>query len=386
MNTHVTYDSTRYHNYVSNKHQSHLQNLCDFYSEGVNIHNYHKLDDRTCKSLANACQIHSCSAAIDIVILWIDLEDKNMQLLYDSVYRSIQNSTLYSYSSITPNRFRDIKQLTYLLRSIDQNDIRWARRIFLVTNNQTPGYINISHPRIRVVTHDQLLNYTNVPPPKYPLFNSIAIQSMIHNIPTLSSPFYLFDDDIVIKKNLSLSMILNGNKTIVDLDKTMYDINVNPRSIYEAHIHSTIQMVLGKKTLDLLREDDNYAIPFHGPILLYREIGKKIWNEFRQEMNLLLSHPFRMSTDPSIQTLYIYTGYSDYYTFVKDRGILYFDMLELSDVRIIQKQLKEAFINQDVYFICINDNLLYFDNEIQKSITDSYELIFPKVCSFENKS
>jgi hypothetical protein len=93
-----------------------------------------------------------------------------------------------------------------------------------------------------------------------------------------------------------------------------------------------------------------------------------------------------MSTDPSIQTLYIYIGYSDYYTFVKDRGILYFDMLELSDVRIIQNKLKQAFMNEEAYFICINDNLLYFDEDIQQCIKDAYELIFPKVCSFENKS
>jgi hypothetical protein len=336
--------------------------------------------------MAKSCQIHSCSAAIDIVVLWINMNDKNIQALYNSTYQSIKSSRSYSYHAMSPNRFRDFNQLKYLLRSIEENGIGWARRIFLVTNNQTPWYLNISHPRIRLVNHEQLFKYTKITPPKYPLFNSIAIQSMIHNIPTLSSPFYLFDDDILIRKNLSVSMIFDGNKSIIDLDHIMFNIDFKPTSIYETHMHNTIKMGLKKRSLDLLRNNSHYMIGIHGPLLLYREIGTKIWDEFRQEMNLVISHPFRVPTDPSLQTLYIYIGYSDYYTFVKDRGILHFQMLEKSDPIIIQQRLQQAFMDKKAYFVCVNDDLIFFNEQIQKSIEDAYEVIFPKACSFENKS
>jgi hypothetical protein len=223
-------------------------------------------------------------------------------------------------------------------------------------------------------------------PPKYPLFNSIAIQSMVHNIPTLSSPFYLFDDDIFFRKNLPISMMLDGNKSIIDLDNAMFNIHLKPKSIYEARMHSTIKMGLRKRSLDLLRDNNRYMIGFHGPLLLYREIGTKIWNEFREEMNLVISHPFRMPTDPSIQTLYIYIGYSDYYTFVKDRGILQFEMLKSPNPRIIQQKLQQAFMDKKAYFVCVNDDLSFFNEQIKKCITDAYEVTFPKACSFENKS
>ena len=385
MNAHVTLalvNSTRYFN---KKSRPQLQNLCDFYSDGVNIHNYQKLSDHKCKLLANSCQIHSCAAAIDVVILWINMDDKNMQRLYNSTYQSIKHSRSYSSHSISPSRFRDFKQLKYLLRSIEVNGIEWARRIFLVTNNQVPSYLNISHSRIRVVSHEQLLNYTNITSPKSPLFNSIAIQSMVHNIPTLSSPFYLFDDDILIRKNLSISMIVDGNKSMADLDTTLYGIHSKPNSIYESHIQSTIKMGLRKRSLNLLRSNGRYVIGFHGPLLLYREIGTKIWNEFRQEMNRILSHPFRMPTDPSIQTLYLYIGYSDYYNFMKGRGILRFEMLDNIDPVMIRWKLKRVFMDREVYFVCIDDDLPFFNKAIEKSINDAYELIFPKVCSFENK-
>jgi hypothetical protein len=103
-------------------------------------------------------------------------------------------------------------------------------------------------------------------------------------------------------------------------------------------------------------------------------------------MNLVISHPFRMPTDPSIQTLYMYIGYSDYYTFVKNRRILQFEMLESSNPVIIQRKLQHVFMDQTAYFVCVNDDLLFFDENIRICIEDAYEVIFPKACSFENKS
>jgi hypothetical protein len=209
---------------------------------------------------------------------------------------------------------------------------------------------------------------------------------MVHNIPTLSSPFYLFDDDMFIRKNLPVSMIVNGNKSIVDLDDDMPDIHLKPKSAHEANKHSTIKMGLKKRSLDLLRDNNRYMTNFHGPILLYREIGRKIWDDFREEMNLVISHPFRMPADPLIQTLYMYIGYSDYYTFVKNRRILKFEMLESSIPYSIHKRLQLAFMGNTAYFVCVNDDLSFFDERIQICIEDAYEVIFPKACSFENKS
>jgi hypothetical protein len=126
-------------------------------------------------------------------------------------------------------------------------------------------------------------------------------------------------------------------------------------------------------------------IGFHGPLLLYREIGTKIWNDFQEEMNLVISHPFRTPTDPSIQTLYMYVGYSDYYTFVRGRRILQFEMLEGSNPTIIRRTLQQVFMDKTAYFVCINDDLRFIDKPIKNCIKDAYEVLFPKACSFENK-
>ncbi|CAF4403665.1 unnamed protein product [Rotaria sp. Silwood2] len=221
-------------------------------------------------------------------------------------------------------------------------------------------------------------------PPKYPLFNSIAIQSMIHNIPTLSSPFYLFDDDIVIRKRLPVTTIIDANKSIVYLGGDTFNIRIQPHTLYDGNIHTAINMGLRKRSADLLKSKGRYFIASHGPLLLYREIGIKIWNEFRVEMNSLISHPFRMPADPSIQTLYIYVGYSNYYTFLKARKMLRFVMLDSPNLQIIRRKLQNAFSDQLAYFICINDDLPSLTAEIQNLLNKAYETIFSKRCSFES--
>lgn len=412
----ISYDGTQSCKPCDKANISEFPNTCDYCVDGVNIHNYHTISDERCRSI-QACQFHSCKAAIDIVILWVNSNDVNMKKLLDTTNIYTEMNALHSINSISTkrmqrmekklpsgnsnknftrsvkrnlqrsnslNRFRDLNQLKYLLRSIEENGREWARRIFLVTNNQIPDFLNIKHPRIRIISHQQLFQYSNVTPPLYPLFNSIAIQSMVHNIPTLSSPFYLFDDDIIIKKELPINLIINGSKSIIDLDITTHNIFREPYEIYQANIHSAIKLILSNKSVPLLKSNHSYHIAFHGPLLLYREIGKKIWDKFRPEMDAILSHPFRVPNDPSIQTLYIYVGYSDYYMFLKNRNILSFELLGSKDPKTLDAIVKKALSDQSAYFICLNDNLPSVNKTLQGILSAAYENVFPTKSSFEH--
>eukprot|EP00658_Telonema_sp_P-2_P082865 TRINITY_DN8837_c0_g1_i3.p1 TRINITY_DN8837_c0_g1~~TRINITY_DN8837_c0_g1_i3.p1 ORF type:complete len:517 (+),score=85.05 TRINITY_DN8837_c0_g1_i3:251-1801(+) len=90
------------------------------------------------------------------------------------------------------DRFRDNDELRYSLRSIEKF-APWVRHIILVTNGQIPSWLNISHPRIRIVTHAQIfLNASHLP-----TFSSPAIESHLHRIPGLSDRFIYFNDDVM---------------------------------------------------------------------------------------------------------------------------------------------------------------------------------------------
>ncbi|KNC48218.1 N-acetylglucosamine-1-phosphotransferase subunit beta [Thecamonas trahens ATCC 50062] len=90
------------------------------------------------------------------------------------------------------SRFRDNNELMYSLRSIEKF-APWIRRIFIVTNGQVPSWLNIDHPRIDVIPHEDIF-----PDPSHlPTFSSPAIEVHLHRIPGLSDKFIYFNDDVM---------------------------------------------------------------------------------------------------------------------------------------------------------------------------------------------
>eukprot|EP01028_Stygiella_incarcerata_P010817 TRINITY_DN581_c0_g2_i1.p1 TRINITY_DN581_c0_g2~~TRINITY_DN581_c0_g2_i1.p1 ORF type:complete len:1327 (-),score=320.26 TRINITY_DN581_c0_g2_i1:960-4940(-) len=93
---------------------------------------------------------------------------------------------------VDPNRFRDNNELLFSLRSIEKH-APWVRKIFLVTNGQVPSWLDSSHPRVQVVTHEEIfVNKSHLP-----TFSSPAIESHLHRIPGLSDEFLYLNDDIM---------------------------------------------------------------------------------------------------------------------------------------------------------------------------------------------
>ena len=73
--------------------------------------------------------------------------------------------------SASANRYRDNEELRYSLRSLEKF-APWVRRIFLVTDNQVPHWLNTRHPRLTVVSHQALFpNKSHLP-----VFSSPAIE------------------------------------------------------------------------------------------------------------------------------------------------------------------------------------------------------------------
>lgn len=92
---------------------------------------------------------------------------------------------------LSKNRFADNNELKYSLRSVEQY-APWVRNIFIVTNGQVPSWLNLEHPRIRLVTHQEIFpNKSHLP-----TFSSPAIETHIHRIPGLSRKFIYMNDDV----------------------------------------------------------------------------------------------------------------------------------------------------------------------------------------------
>ncbi|PRP75089.1 hypothetical protein PROFUN_03925 [Planoprotostelium fungivorum] len=97
----------------------------------------------------------------------------------------------------TSSRFKDNEELRYSLRSIEKY-APWVNHIYLVTNGQIPYWINVSHPRLTVITHEQIFaNQSHLP-----TFSSPAIEANLHRIPGLSPKFIYFNDDTMLGRKV----------------------------------------------------------------------------------------------------------------------------------------------------------------------------------------
>ena len=121
---------------------------------------------------------------IDFVIYWVDGSDINWQKK-KAQYKSIP----YKHDEI---RYRDWGILKYWFRSVEKH-APWVHKIYFVTDNQCPVWLNKYHPKI------ELVNHTDFIPQKFlPTFQSHTIELNIHRIKGLSEYFVLFNDDMYI--------------------------------------------------------------------------------------------------------------------------------------------------------------------------------------------
>lgn len=129
---------------------------------------------------------------MDVVYTWVNGSDpkwqRRKQLAQARFNTNVTNTT---DDTISINRFRDREELRYSLRSLEKY-APWIRRVFLVTDNQIPYWLNMHNSRISVITHDQIFpNKSHLP-----VFSSPAIESHLHRIPGLSKRFIYFNDDV----------------------------------------------------------------------------------------------------------------------------------------------------------------------------------------------
>eukprot|EP01114_Cavostelium_apophysatum_P003574 TRINITY_DN1353_c0_g2_i5.p1 TRINITY_DN1353_c0_g2~~TRINITY_DN1353_c0_g2_i5.p1 ORF type:complete len:1245 (+),score=388.40 TRINITY_DN1353_c0_g2_i5:191-3925(+) len=147
-----------------------------------------------------------CIPKIDIVYTWVNGSDpRHIQALRDMKFllkgeRFIpcnatqkEGENNCTKDEETASRFVDNHELKYSLRSIERY-APWAQHIYLVTNGQIPHWLNLTHPRLTVITHDQIFENKS----HLPSFSSPAIEANLHRIPNLADRFIYFNDDTML--------------------------------------------------------------------------------------------------------------------------------------------------------------------------------------------
>jgi hypothetical protein len=141
--------------------------------------------------------LHDMREPIDVVYTWVDDTDPAWRAQREAAMAQLKlpatdaDRSAYHASACGAARFRSHDELRFSLRSLEMY-APWVRRVYLVTADQVPAWLNTDHPRLRVVSHREIF----ADPSVLPVFNSHAIESQLHRIPGLSEYYLYLNDDV----------------------------------------------------------------------------------------------------------------------------------------------------------------------------------------------
>jgi len=127
---------------------------------------------------------------IDLVYCWVDKEDPE--------YIKRHNKQIIKRDKYINNGGdNQLDELKYSLRSVEKY-MPWINNIYIVTDKQTPKWINTNNKKIHIVDQATIL-----PNPNKPCFNTSALEASFYKIKGLSEYFLLASDDYFVNKPIS---------------------------------------------------------------------------------------------------------------------------------------------------------------------------------------
>lgn len=131
---------------------------------------------------------------IDFVVTWVDGNDEKWRLKKAKYDGSINTS---KYSMNSEKAYREWGTFKYWFRGVEKF-APWVNKVYLVTDNQKPDWLNIDSDKLVLIDHKEIINNDFLP-----VFSANPIESNIHRIPGLSEHFVFFNDDMYLTAPIS---------------------------------------------------------------------------------------------------------------------------------------------------------------------------------------
>ncbi len=236
------------------------------------------------------------SIPIDAVYTWVDGADPAHRAKRDR-YRPMRGG-----AAATEERWRDNGELRYSLRSLHRH-APWIRRIFIVTDQQVPDWLETAHPQIEIVDHRTIF-----PDDRYlPTFNSCVIEAFLHRIPGLSSHYLYFNDDLFLGRPVVPGDFLTETgQPILHVGARQLPLLrdwVRGRLDRHARLLAYTRLLL---RCSLGRQAPVRILP-HIPQLFVKSAVERVSRRFRPALRLGLGQRFRNWRMPPLRVLYVNT-------------------------------------------------------------------------------
>lgn len=326
---------------------------------------------------------------IDFVLTWVDGADKNWQEIRSQYAPNRGSDTGES-------RYRDWDNLQYWFRGVEKF-APWVDHIYFVTWGHLPSWLNIDHPKLKVVCHEAFI------PQKYlPTFNINAIELNFHRIEGLSEQFVFFNDDMFLLEPVSREdFFKNGLPRDCCIETALVQDDIrNPFANILMNDAALVNMHYSKKEV-LKRQAGKWFHPVYGSMLLrnllmlpYREFSsfkythlpsaflkstyEHVWQEEEGVLDEVCKNRFRTVFDVN-QYIMKYWQYMEGKFIPQSPKIGRFYTIGIHD-----RQIQETIRKRSCKMICLNDTADVGDFEMQKKrIAEAFETILPEKSSFE---
>lgn len=328
---------------------------------------------------------------IDFVITWVDMNDPVWQKTFAAHSGKIDNTK----NEVNEARFRDHGLLKYWFRGVEQF-APWVRKIHFVTCGQKPEWLNVDHPKLNLVNHEDY-----IPKQYLPVFNSSLIEIYLHRIPGLAEHFVYFNDDFFIINHLNQERFF---KKGIPQDIAAFRMNLG-LSLWSKCLKNNIRLInqrFDKKEI-MKRDHDKWYNPIYGgkARLTYllswydkfitlrtphnaqpytKETFREVWDYAGDELSKMSTHKFRSPEDYTqelFRTWQICQSNFEPYNTYQDTKM--FPLLFRS------KKAIKAIRQQSYSLVCVNDNehMRHYD-QTMNDVEEAFKSILPKKSHFEN--
>lgn len=345
---------------------------------------------RNCESEHVCISLNSNSMDIDFVITWVDMNDPKWQAEF-SKYSGNGNNIK---NGVSEARFRDYGFLKYWFRGVEKF-APWVRKIHFVTSGQCPEWLDVSNPKINLVSHKDY-----IPEQFLPTFNSVVIEYYLHKIPGLSEHFVYFNDDFYIIDKIGVERFFKNG---LPCDIAAFKYNPSWSQWYRTlqNSISIINRYFDKKEI-MARDHDKWFDKSYGSKARWNYILKpynkfiplrtphnaqpylkstfeEVWSVVEKELTEASKNKFRSFSDytPELfRTWQICKGNFEPYNTYSDT--------KMFPLMIKPKQAVKAIYNQSYKLICLNDNVHIRNySQVMENLQKAFNTILPEKSTFE---
>jgi hypothetical protein len=281
---------------------------------------------------------------IDVVYTWVDGGDpawqrrKNLALAGNPWVHEI------NAQAANDSRYTSRDELRYSLRAL-HCFAPWVRRIFLVTDDQVPAWLDLSHPKVTVVSHQEIFGETGT----LPTFNSQAIESRLHRIPGLAEHFLYLNDDVMLGRPITPDLFFTpGGLTKFFPSKAQVAVAPHgpgdrPADSAAKNNRRLIEEAFGRVLTQKMK---------HTPHPSRRSVIAEIEDRFAEQVTATAEHQFRHPDDVSLLS-----SLQQYYAYLTGRAAkgtiryLYTDLAQA----VTPLRLARLLRNREVDAFCLND-------------------------------